>query len=547
MTATEVSSLRLASGGPLRVVTPRIAVGGEGTIYQLAEPADQVLKHYLPQVLGEKGATLAAKVQAMVDNPPEDPTRSAGHVSLAWPEAVVLDGAGAFAGYLMPWIDTTSSVELHMVSNPSDRKRSAKAPPWAAGFTWEYLLRAAANLASATQALHDAGYVIGDFNERNVLVRMNALVSLVDCDSMQVPGPGGTLFLCQVGRPEFTAPELVHANFRKDVRHPESDRFALAVHLYQLLMEGRHPFAGVWHGQGEKPKQHELAERGQFVQKGDRLLTPQTGTPHFGIFSDDVRKLFLRAFVEGATDPAARPNGREWHRSLQALASTLVTCTADPLHRYAGHLGRRCPWCELATTSSVATSRAGTQVPLPPAQAPPPPPPPQRPAPVWRLPPPAPAPQRSMPPPASWPPAPPGGWQQHQTATSQGGASGWSTSQGWRFWIGVVLAAFCFWASTDEIMAPGATDRFAALFWASVGVCLALSTLLSRPLSTLKRRILGVRSPTRRARMLIPLSFLILALLGWDAAWQAAYPIGTKLLGSIAIGDSCVVGKWRAV
>jgi hypothetical protein len=47
--------------------------------------------------------------------------------------------------------------------------------------------------------------------------------------------------------------------------------------------------------------------------------------------------------------------------------------------------------------------------------------------------------------------------------------------------------------------------------------------------------------------MLIPLSFLMLVLVGWDAAWQAAYPIGTRLVGSVAIGDSCIVGKWRAV
>jgi len=386
--ALDIHSLALAGGGALEVLTPELAVGGEGAVYRVREPADQVLKHYLPKVLASKGPILAAKVQAMVDNPPNDPTAGIGHVSLAWPRAVVVDDSNRFAGYLMPLINTSSSVELHMVSNPADRKRSAKAPPWLGGFTWEYLLRAATNLASAVQALHDAGYVIGDFNERNVLVWMNALVTLVDCDSMQVPGPSGTSFLCEVTRPEFTAPELLHANLANEIRSPESDLFALGVHVYQLLMEGRHPFAGIWHGGGDKPERHRLAEQGLFVQLGDRRLTAQLGTPPFAIFNDDIRALFVRCFAEGASDPKRRPTGEEWFRALQDLANSLVTCTTAASHRYPGHLGVACPWCELDKGATVITARhTAIQVPLPPALAPNRPPAQPRPSPHWTPPP----------------------------------------------------------------------------------------------------------------------------------------------------------------
>jgi DNA-binding helix-hairpin-helix protein with protein kinase domain len=442
-TPPEVTSLRLANRGPFRVIDSRIAVGGEGAIYKMAEPAGQVLKHYLPQVLARKGDMLAAKVQAMVDNPPDDPTASQGHVSLAWPQALVLDRGGHFAGYLMAWIDTASSVELHMVSNPADRKRGPKTPPWVGGFTWEYLLRVATNLASATQALHDAGYVIGDFNERNVLVRNNALVTLVDCDSMQVPGPSGTSFLCEVFRPEFTAPELLHADLSQQMRTPESDRFALAVHIYQLLMEGRHPFAGMWlHGAGDKPERHKLAELGLFVQKGDKRLTPQAGTPPFGIFTDDVRRLFLRAFVDGAKDPTARPSGLEWYHVLQGLATTLKKCQARPSHRYPGHLGIKCPWCELEKASQVAPVPATRQVSLPPALAPKRQASPPHQAPVWNRPPPAPPPVQP-----SWPTPLPGGWNQgwippaNQQVTPPLGVNGPSPINGLPLWLFSVFPA----------------------------------------------------------------------------------------------------------
>lgn len=479
MTVSEiVTSLRRADGGAFQVITPELAVGGEGAVYKMAQPSGQVLKYYLPQVLAKKGTKLAAKVQAMVDNPPVDPTASQGHISLAWPKTPVLDSSGHFAGYLMPAIDTASAVELHMISNPADRKRSPKVPPWAAGFTWEYLLRVATNLASAMQALHDTGYVIGDFNERNVLVRMNALVSLVDCDSMQVPGPAGTPFLCEVLRPEFTAPELLHANLSKDTRTPESDRFPLAVHIYQLLMEGRHPYAGIWHGQGDKPERHQLAERGLFVQTAGKSLTPQAGTPPFSILTEDARKLFIRAFVDGARDPTARPSGLEWYRTLQTLAAGLVTCKTDAMHRYPGHLGQKCPWCVLGKGSQVATGRRSVnQMPLPPAVAPPRPPPQARPAPVWHQPPPPPVPQASWPSQGSqqwtqgWIPPPNQQWPRAQPVNHwwtppivvfyrwlrarQAQAAPWGQQTSQRRWI---MRPHLWWAAFFVLWAIGSFD-----------------------------------------------------------------------------------------
>jgi hypothetical protein len=391
MTTTPAArSYRFGSGGDCQLVLPRVDRGGEGEIFRLRSQSDLVLKLYHPDVLAERGATLAVKIPAMIENPPDDPTREQDHVSLAWPLDTVVDQQGVFTGYVMPFIDTSSSAKLHMVSNPSDRKRSEKAPDWLSGFRWDYLLRTATNLASATQALHEKGYVIGDFNESNVLVRQNTFVTLVDCDSMQVPSPSGNPFLCRLMRPEFTAPELIHENLAVVPRTQESDLFPLAVHIYQLLMEGRHPFAGVWHARTDKPERHELAARGLFVQKGDKSLTPQAGTPAFAILTDEVRALFLRAFVNGAKDPGARPSALEWYEALQAMATTLVTCETEAAHKYAGHLQKKCPWCVLDTLSQIAVAPPTAQVPLPPAVAarrPKPPVRPPRPPVRWQPPP----------------------------------------------------------------------------------------------------------------------------------------------------------------
>ena len=72
----------------------------------------------------------------------------------------------------------------------------------------------AANLCLAVDTVHRVDAVIGDFQERNILVNDTTRVTLVDCDSMQFTGADGHQFLCGVGRPEFTAPELAGVDCR---------------------------------------------------------------------------------------------------------------------------------------------------------------------------------------------------------------------------------------------------------------------------------------------------------------------------------------------
>src|SRR5205823_523526 len=86
-------------------------------------------------------------------------------------------------------------------------------------FHFGYLLHTTRNLCAAVHAIHERGYVIGDLNESNILVNNQALITVVDTDSFQVPGLGGT-FRCPVGKPEYTPPELKGVNFADADRIP---------------------------------------------------------------------------------------------------------------------------------------------------------------------------------------------------------------------------------------------------------------------------------------------------------------------------------------
>ena len=325
-------------------IGPPLSQGGQGTIHVVLDASERVLKRFHEAELA-RALDLEERLRAMVAHRPAGWRETSGHAMLAWPSDVVLDG-NRFVGHVMPRLRLADVVELHVLSNPSDRRHPhASTPGWVRGFTWRHLVRTGANLALATDVLHRSDYVVGDFNERNILVCHDTRVTLVDCDSMQVPNPrSGPPFLCGVGRAEFTAPELLDVDIRTTTRRASSDLFALAVHIFQLLMEGVHPFDGVWQGDGEKPRRHQLAQQGLFAYAGDPRLSPRPTAMAFDLLPVDVQELFTRAFVLGAADPDVRPTGREWFDALGRCATDLRTCAAVEHHVYPPH-HTACPWC----------------------------------------------------------------------------------------------------------------------------------------------------------------------------------------------------------
>ncbi len=336
-------ALATVSGGTV-LPGPKLATGGQGEIFAVSSPSGFVLKRYLRRTLDSDPA-LARRLRVMAARrPAEWREAGSGHMNLAWPSEVVL-ADGGFAGFLMPAVDIRQTVELHRITNPTDRRTATGTAAWTKGFDWRYLVRTAANLAHATHVLHAAGVVIGDFNESNIRTWREARVTLLDCDSMQIRDPAsGEWFFCRVGRPEFTPPELLRADWASTVRHPSSDLFALAIHLYQLLLEGEHPFRGVWRGDGEKPAVSVLASQGIWAHQNGGPLVPRPAAISAGLLPPAIAAMFRRAFEDGAVDPGARPTAAQWHGALDGLAGQLRQCAANRAHFYPGSHDA-CPWC----------------------------------------------------------------------------------------------------------------------------------------------------------------------------------------------------------
>ena len=109
-----------------------------------------------------------------------------------------------------------------------------------------------------------------------------------------------------MGKPEFTPPELQGVRFADVDRGPEHDRFGMAVLIYQLLMEGTHPFAGVFQGRGEAPGYEERISAGHFPYSRARRVPyrPMPAAPPFQILHPGASRSFRAVLRRGPREPS---------------------------------------------------------------------------------------------------------------------------------------------------------------------------------------------------------------------------------------------------
>jgi DNA-binding helix-hairpin-helix protein with protein kinase domain len=318
-------------------LTVSLGRGGEACIYTVPTDANAVAKVY-----HKPSEVQARKLEVMLNHPPENPTASLGHISIAWPTELLraADGSDRIVGFLMPRIrGMRPIIDFY---NPRTRRQHCPL------FSYQYLLRTARNLAAAFAALHASGYCVGDVNESNILVSDTALVTVVDTDSFQVYDPDNDfVHRCPVGKPEFTPPELQNKTFAKCDRAVPHDLFGLAVLIFQLLMEGTHPFSGIYQGAGEPPPYEARIAAGHFTYSQNRSVpyVPTPIAPPWKILHPSLQELFLRCFEDGHSNPLLRPSAQSWVLALAEAEDALVSCSTNPQHRYSSHL-EICPWCE---------------------------------------------------------------------------------------------------------------------------------------------------------------------------------------------------------
>ena len=181
---------------------------------------------------------------------------------MAWPTDALYDEQNVMQGYLMPKVPLDQYYELVRFCIPAARRVLENAR--GAQFTRQELLAIARNLCETFALLHQAGYVIGDVNHTNFLVRPDGKVFVIDLDSVQATDPDtGEVHRCTVGKEDFTPPRLVGQRFEDIDRTLDDDLFGLAVLVFQILMNGSHPYDPVDQSGGQGQVRRENIRRGQ--------------------------------------------------------------------------------------------------------------------------------------------------------------------------------------------------------------------------------------------------------------------------------------------
>ncbi len=323
----------------------RLDEGGEGVVYEVSSE--------------ESGrSALVAKLLLQPTAPADGPARLASLVRrgrsprlarllageprrVAWPVVTVQvvsrrPAAERLHGYLMPdmrrWY-----VPLTYLLRPG--LRAGEFP--AAG--WDTALAASASLAGLVADLHAAGYVIGDLKPENLWVDKRGNVGISDVDSFQFADASGT-FPCRAQTPDYSAPECITS---PDVLPgPSSDDFVLAVLIYQLLMDGLHPFYGI-PADGTRYVSIDdniVHGRARLIRPGSVRIMP--GAPPFSVLPRRLRAMFVQCFGDaGRTGLKPRPAAAEWYAALvaESAAGRLRMCSVNPRHVYTAER----PWCPL--------------------------------------------------------------------------------------------------------------------------------------------------------------------------------------------------------
>lgn len=341
------ATYRGKNGKLYSVIEPAIGKGGEGSVYGLSGMPDYVLKVFKDD---KRTESRHRKLLTMVGTS----LSPSAMQQITWPVDVVYQN-GLFVGYVMPAIKNNEDLNV-MYSDKYICTLSEK-------------ITIAKNLCAAINAVHNAGQVCGDLNPKNIGVDpQSARVTLVDTDSYHITDSASSrVYRCEVGLPEYLPKEIQEkmkngqtlASTSLPTFSKYSDLFALAVHIFALLMNGCHPFACARNNKTNigplsqsqpsvvvpQPIDNIVNGFFPFYTKKTGFTTPRYA-PEFDSLPQNIQNLFIRAFVNGHSNPTQRPDTVEWYKALTDMQQNLTVCNKNKNHMYSSHL-KKCIWCEL--------------------------------------------------------------------------------------------------------------------------------------------------------------------------------------------------------
>lgn len=196
-------------------------------------------------------------------------------------------------------------------------------------------------IAKAFGELERSNLSYCDISGNNILVRTSkgASIKMIDVDNIYVAGKGTAAVL---GTPRYIAPEVISRQKNPDVL---SDNYSLAVLLFELLRVG-HPYISDDILDGT-PEDEEAALAGKYEYVNDENSTNML--PADIVFTDKLKQLFERCFVNGKKNRIERPSAKEFGFALLEASNKVIKCPSCGAWHYprkSGKVYEGCPWCD---------------------------------------------------------------------------------------------------------------------------------------------------------------------------------------------------------
>lgn len=222
------------TGEQVRLVD-RIGEGGEGAVYK-TDQQGRVAKIYWND---HRTQNRKEKLELMV-------SVSFNNERVCWPEELLYDGQGVFAGYLMRDISGYKEfgVTVLKLNSPTVLRKHMS------GWDRLALVKLCIAICDTFIALHKKRILMGDVNARNIMIDPKSGsysdFVFVDCDSYQIEE-----YPCPVGTINFTSPQIYRRNnattesleFGKILRTLADEDYSVASLLFHILMLNQSPYA----------------------------------------------------------------------------------------------------------------------------------------------------------------------------------------------------------------------------------------------------------------------------------------------------------------
>lgn len=347
-----VNSTVVGMSGHQYYLEKEIGSGGEGSVFAI-HGCHMVAKIYKKEIQGQE-----QKLLHMVYHHVSNLCDAAGNriVTLAWPSDVLYDTAGKFIGYVMPMIDT--GIEIFEICRGCTNPRAKRMFP---NYSWKLNVTVAQNLAIAVDYLHSQNCIIGDMNCKNILVNPDGTINILDADSFDLTDPQtGAHFKCGAGTEDYLAPELQGRNLRSESSQftVHTDYFALAIHIFQLLMNNYHPFncrqiTTVKNSSNVNPRLQQIGQgKSPFINRYPDVDIPLGAPMVTEVVPYYIRQNFVQTFnyTEQTVRQCitTRTNARKWAEDLSHLLwecnqpQGLITCGDHQYLRSIGKCGTCC-------------------------------------------------------------------------------------------------------------------------------------------------------------------------------------------------------------